>query len=472
MRKLLLFTFFILAFATCAFADEIEDLKKQMQAMQEQFQGQLNEIQKQHNETVSNLQTRIEQLESQRERQQVQLGSKEELKKEIISDLKSQTPATSQQPLFSQAVGSSQVKLMDISFDSLFAAGGSTASETEIDKLQAGAHDPKKRGFTTQNLEFSMLGAVDPYFNAESHLIFQVDKDGESKIEVEEASLTTQSLPYGLQVKAGHFFTEFGRLNASHPHTWDFVDQPVINSRMFGGDGLRSPGARLSWLTPLPWYSEVLLGAENANGETAISFLNKAGEDFSGYTELSREVHKMSDLLYLTRWLNSFNLNDETTLNLGASALFGPNATGVDNRTNIYGTDIYLKWKPRINDHGFPFVASQTELMKRKFEAGETKDNLNDYGLYTQLLYGFKRNWVAGLRYDFADGNGLSTDSLRDRRYRVSPNLTWYPTEFSKIRLQYNYDKAQHISDDGRGDEHSIWIQYEFMLGAHPKHKF
>jgi hypothetical protein len=109
--------------------------------------------------------------------------------------------------------------------------------------------------------------------------------------------------------------------------------------------------------------------------------------------------------------------------------------------------------------------------MKRDYEAGESKDSLDDWGLYSQLLWGFKRNWVWGLRYDLADGDGALTDYLRNRRYRISPNLTWYPTEFSKIRLQYNYDKAEHISDND-GEEHSVWLQFEFMLGSHPKHKF
>lgn len=378
---------------------------------------------------------------------------------------------TSQPYLFSQQVGASQVKLMDISFDSLFTAGGSTARESEINRLQAGSHDPKKRGFTTQNLEFSMLGAVDPYFNGEAHLIYQIDSTGESKVEVEEAFLTTQSLPYDLQAKAGTYFTEFGRLNPQHPHSWDFVDQPIINSRMFGGDGLRGPGARLSWFMPLPWYLEVFGGIQNANGETAFSFLNAAGKDFSGYMLIDRDVRSMKDLLYSARWLNSFDLNKETTFNLGFSSLWGPNASWTDTQTNIYGTDIYMKWKPLLNNRGFPFVSWQTELMKRDYEAGEEKVYLDDWGVYSQLLWGFKRNWVAGLRYDFADGNGKATDYLRDRRHRISSNLTWYLTEFSKLRLQYNYDKAQHINGNN-GDEHSVWLQFEFMLGSHPKHKF
>jgi hypothetical protein len=109
---------------------------------------------------------------------------------------------------------------------------------------------------------------------------------------------------------------------------------------------------------------------------------------------------------------------------------------------------------------------------------GET---LEDYGFYTQLLYGFKQRWVAGLRFDYVNGergdyerlsltrNGepLGRDLQRAERWRLSPNLTWYPTEFSKLRLQYNYDDRKGI-----GEDHSVWLQVEFILGAHAAHKF
>jgi len=57
--------------------------------------------------------------------------------------------------------------------------------------------------------------------------------------------------------------------------------------------------------------------------------------------------------------------------------------------------------------------------------------------------------------------------ALRAERFRLSPNLTLYPTEFSKVRLQYNYDHR-----DGIGSDHSLWLQFEFILGAHAAHKF
>ena len=76
--------------------------------------------------------------------------------------------------------------------------------------------------------------------------------DGETRVELEEAFVTTTSLPHDLQVKVGQFLTEFGRINPTHPHTWDFVDAPLVTGRMLGPEGLRSAGVRASWLMPLP----------------------------------------------------------------------------------------------------------------------------------------------------------------------------------------------------------------------------
>jgi len=50
---------------------------------------------------------------------------------------------------------------------------------------------------------------------------------------------------------------------------------------------------------------------------------------------------------------------------------------------------------------------------------------------------------------------------------RLSPDLTFYMSEFSKLRLQYNFDQGTHFSD-----QHSVWLQMEFLLGAHAAHKF
>ncbi|MBI2503290.1 MAG: hypothetical protein HYW07_08660, partial [Candidatus Latescibacteria bacterium] len=191
---------------------------------------------------------------------------------------------------------------------------------------------------------------------------------------------------------------------------------------------------------------------------------------FAGHPFAERQVNGPEDLLYSFRWLNSVDFTT-TTINLGVSALSGPNATGNDTRTAILGGDFYLKWKPLRNHRGWPFAALQAEVMNRRYEVGGPSETLDDWGLYLEGLWGFQTRWVAGLRADWADGDGNSggeEDALRDRRFRLSPALTWYPSEFSKLRFQYNYDRAEHLD----GPESAFWTQFEFMLGTHPAHSF
>jgi hypothetical protein len=371
-----------------------------------------------------------------------------------------------------------------------------------LQTLQAGAHDPRKRGFTLQAVELSLGGAVDPYFNAETHIVFSIDPlTGEATTELEEAFLTTQSLPYGLQFKAGLFFTEFGINNPTHAHAWQWQDQPGIISRFFGGDGMRAPGARLSWLTPLPWYSEFLASVQNANGETMPSFL--ANEEVfeerpiggRPFTDVS--VKSLNDLAYMGRWVNSWAITDEITTKFGLSGLFGPNATGTSGYTQIYGTDLKLTWRPVNHFRGWPFLLWESELIGRWYKAAPffddsdpsnvidlRKQTLVDWGFYTQALYGFYYRWAGGLRYEYDGGRNPSVlrfenrgrDPFRDNRLRLSPLVMFQPTEFSRIRLQYNYDTATHLEFDGLGsrakDAHSVWMGFEVLIGTHPAHRY
>ena len=165
-----------------------------------------------------------------------------------------------QPSLLSRRVGGAELRLIDVSFDILTAAGSSTVGGQDLRDLQGGAHDPNRRGFTLQQGELSLAGAVDPYFIGEAHIVFT-----DSEVELEEAFFVTTSLPYDLQVKGGYFFTDFGRINPVHPHAWTYLDQPVIITRMFGGEGLRSPGLEVNWLAPLPWFSLLTAGMQDGD---------------------------------------------------------------------------------------------------------------------------------------------------------------------------------------------------------------
>ncbi len=368
--------------------------------------------------------------------------------------------------------GSGGKNFLNLSLDGLLAVGTSTARDVQA--LQTGGHDPDQRGFTVQNVETVFEGAVDPYFRGQANLILQINKAGETTVELEEVYATTTSLPKGLQVKAGHFFTDFGRLNPQHPHSWDFVDQPLVNGRFFGPDGLRSTGARLSWLTPTSFYSEVAVTVQNSQGETANSFRSVPGELLFGRPIEERAVSSIGDMLIVPRYTASFDLNDTQTLLLGGSAAFGPNGTGDRARTRIYGVDGFYKWKPTNAFRGFPFVKVQGEVMRRSASVGVAPGGLDantfsDWGGYLQLNWGYTAGHIVGFRVDRVSGDqGDPHDRALAPRLRFSPVLTWFPTEYSKLRLQYNIDRANAFAKT----QHSVWLQLEFLLGAHAAHKF
>jgi len=105
-------------------------------------------------------------------------------------------------------------------------------------------------GFTAQEVELAFSAIVDPYFKGEVYLTIP-NLEG---IEVEEAFVTTTSLPWNLQIKGGSFRSSFGRQNGQHLHVQDFTRRPLINAAFLGADGMRGPGVQVSWLAPLPFF--------------------------------------------------------------------------------------------------------------------------------------------------------------------------------------------------------------------------
>ena len=367
------------------------------------------------------------------------------------------------------------IKLLDISLNALMTAGTSTADDATIGELEGGHHDPHRRGFTIQNTELGLSGAVDPYFKGFVNMVQTIDVDGNTSVELEEAYAQTTSLPYGLQAKAGQYFTAFGRLNPQHPHQWEFVDQPVVNTRMFGDDGMRGPGVQASWLTPASFPLELVAGLQNANGNTMSSFAGPAEDGPPAGQQVDRQVKDFADMVWSGRADASFDLTDEIPVLIGVSDALGPSGASKSGMTSILGSDLTLKWKPLANDHGFPFIAFQGEWMRRHvgydsyvdggtfFPGGE----LHDSGEYAQVVWGFARDWTAGVRFDKVHGTNDDVMGAEDRN-RWSVALTWYTSEFAKLRLQVNLDDSAALASK----QTSVWLQFEFNLGTHGAHKF
>ena len=89
-------------------------------------------------------------------------------------------------------------------------------------------------------------------------------------------------------------------------------------------------------------------------------------------------------------------------------------------------------------------------------------------GWYLQSVYQFAPRWRVGARYDSLDSGTphytLAPDGLLSASpERMSLMLDWNPSEFSRLRAQYDRDDAR---DDGDTDR-ILRLQYLYGIGAH-----
>ncbi len=377
--------------------------------------------------------------------------------------------------LFAVDVGGGTARLSGIFLDVSGAAGGSTETGEVLQELQFGDHDPDTNGFTLRTADVSFAGGFDPYFDAYANIAFFIDNEGETVVELEEAFLQTQAeAGFIPEIRAGQFFTEFGLYNPVHIHDHDWLDQPFVLSRILGPDGLRGQGARLAWRSAHVEPFTFLVGVQNAFGETQASF-RSSDELFEelpigGIDFVEQEVENAGDLTYHARLAKQFSIG-ASDVSLGVSALIGPNASGEDGRTLVGGIDLAFQ-------RGFAngsALSLQGEFVYRDYDVDDSNpsgaDDLTDYGFYAQALYDFGNDWSAGLRGEFASGDGESvgdfsgrnSDPFRSDRYRISPLVAWQFTPYSRVSLQYNYDNADFLDE---GDAHAVWLGLDFSIGA------
>lgn len=321
---------------------------------------------------------------------------------------------------------------------------------SDAEPQQLGAHDPKSTGFNFQQLELSFGASVDPYFRLDADVIFS-----EHGVELEEAVATSLALPWNLQVRAGQFLSRFGRINPTHPHAWSFADQPLALGKFFGPENSRGVGAEVSWLAPLPWYLELVASAAGAASECCA-------RSFLGDTE--PPVRSPDDLLYTAAVRQFVPFDDDWSLAFGLSGQFGPNDTADGNRTEIYGADVYLRFRPVDATSRAAFSIQAEGLYRSRQVPGD--ERLDDYGLYAQAVWNIDERWEVGARYELV--SGLAADYIdplwTEDRQRVSAAVTFYPSHFSRFRLQGNYDYPT-----------GIWAGFlaaEMLIGAHGSHEF
>lgn len=351
-------------------------------------------------------------------------------------------------------------------------ANRSQDSNYHITGFQAGGEiGPGTKGFNLGESELGVYASVDPNFYGGLNLALAPD----NTIGVEEAFVQTTTLPYGVTLKAGRFFSSIGYLNDQHAHTWDFVDNPLAY-QAFLGNQFGDDGIQLKWLAPTDMFLE--LGAEYGRGRIA----DTEGRDKNGGGAGSLFAHVGGDLGVSSSWragLSYLEVSPKDRKSNDIDAVGNDVTNSFTGNSKVWLADFVWKWAPNGNATNTSFKL-QGEYLHRKESGDLTNDTgINNYtasqdGWYLQGVYKFLPYWRAGLRYDqLSSGSvnyGDNAANLANTSYdpkRISAMLDFSPSEFSRIRLQVSSDKSRQEATDNQ-----IFIQYQMSLGAHGAHKY
>ena len=360
-----------------------------------------------------------------------------------------------------------------------------------IDGFEARDAQDFDKGFQIEEIELFIEAEIDPFFAGYVNFIFTEDN-----VELEEAVVRTTSLPYGLELKGGKFFSDFSRANWMHPHDWDFADRPLTSNLFFGEDGLNQTGVQVSWLAPTDFH--LLLGAEFLQGDNDDMYQYFGPGDSDGV--LSRHSGPRT----MVQWAKySPYLEGDHEAQIGVFHGYGrhqdewdfaPDITGwTQGHSRFLGTDFVYKYDaPYAHGHGN--VTLQGEYIYRKRDTdlrgysgdggpgdlsllGNSRVDEQD-GYYLQGIYGFAPQWRTGLRWEQVGLlNRSRVPNPQDERNkshgnsrRLTAMVDFTPSDFARFRLQGS--RGDYQIDGSREDVYQVMFQMIFSLGAHGAHKF
>ena len=314
---------------------------------------------------------------------------------------------------------------------------------------------PSQQGISLGESEVSFAENIDDKFYGQ----LTMSVDGEDQLGIEEAFIDTTSLPNGLSLRAGRFFSNIGYLNSHHAHTDNFFDRP-LPYQAFLGNQYGDDGVQLRWVAPTDTYLEI--GGEVLRGANFPA----GGAGHGGVGTHTLFAHAGGDVGIENSWLAGVSV---------LKSKVDGGEDGFSGDTTLYIADGTWKWAPQGNfkDGG---ITLRGEYFVEHRDGDYVDPNAPGLpvawngvreGAYLEAVYRFNRTWNAGYRYDRLWGDHdlpLATGFAPDRH---SFMLTWMNSEFSLFRLQFSHDQPNR-----RDTDNALTLQYQVSLGAHGAHKF
>jgi hypothetical protein len=439
--------------------NEVEQLKQQLKQMQENFER----VEREQKVQIDALTKKVDELSKQQQA--------------AAAPSTSAPPAAVTEDEFKDlsdkvdAVVESQKKELPNEFNpSIGLVGETIFSYTSKDSAATGSDRPGGFDVFQRSVELNVAASVDPFAKGYAVINGQADPvTDQANLDVEEAAIQTTSLPWNLELKAGRFFGEFGRLAYIHDHELPFVNRPLVLDQYIGGES-QTDGAQLNWLPPLPHYVSVTTGI---------------GDHFGDEMGVPYKFRSFPGLTFWGRVSTTFDLTPDWNLETGVSGLLNPHTEQTDNAVvqpngvttfteherRVAGVDVKLNYVPLVNNQFRSFTWGTEVLFSENNyridpdgipnNGDEFGNNEGAIGLYSYATYKWSRQWSGGFLFDYLQND----QNHNDVTFAYSPYITWALSHWNQLRLQYTH--TDHNAESALKSNDAIYLQWAWIIGAH-----
>ncbi len=255
-----------------------------------------------------------------------------------------------------------------------------------------------------------------------------------------EGYVTWLNLPGSLSLTVGKKRQQFGVLNRWHLHALDQTDLPWVLQESFGDHGLSGTGVSLDWLMPRLWATTNELTVEVTNGDNHVAFAGSSWEHPS----------------LLARLKSYWDLTSNSYLEFGLDGLHGKADEDGHRNHDFWALDATYNWYPAGKEL-YRELTFRGMLLRSILDL-EDGGSRRAWGGYLYGQYKFSPHWITGLRYDRVFDQREAGHSY----WGFSPYLTFWQSEFVRLRGQFSYRK-----DDLFGIDRRFELQLTVAAGPH-----
>ncbi|MBH1988762.1 MAG: hypothetical protein I8H75_03350 [Myxococcaceae bacterium] len=298
-----------------------------------------------------------------------------------------------------------------------------------------------QKPFELREIELDIRASIDPWADGVAIIAFEPHGSHEA-VHIEEGYALLKKLPgldeapWGLTLKMGKYLLPFGRFNQIHLHDLPQMTQPKPVQAFLGDHGFSRPGISAEFFIPTP--------GENNSLRLNLNILASNGLPFA---RIKNQTYPAGSARLAWFW----DLAAEHDFEVGASAYLQGHPEFNLQPLQLYGADAYYKWRPYLQGEKRSFLIG-SELFVANGVQG--RNGYWPWGMFIWSQMQINQWLYPGIRYSYLQGAQVDTPS-----HSVGAFLTYYTTEFLRLRAGYEWDNHQ---------QHKALLEINFIFGSHP----